>query len=480
MKDNILNEDLIRSEMTYWNVPGLSVSCAFGGKTLSKGFGVRDKSGMPVDKDTVFCIASCSKAMTSAVAAMLVTEGILDYDRPVKEYVPDFRMFDKVAERETTLRDMLCHRTGLAPHDGAWPSPVSSIEFSNRFSYLRPSAPFRSKAQYSNIVYALAGHIMETVTKCSWPEIMEKYLFKPLEMNSTSCQADALVHEENKAQPFQVTGGRLTQLKIWNVDTVAPAASVNTNAEDMCKWLDFLILKGRSRRGEQLISSDVFEEMIKKQIDFTDFIEGESLFPLDGYALGWQTGLYRGRKILRHTGKIEGYSSLQAFLPDEGIGVCILLNFHSPTVSIMFTILYDILDRLLGLKGEEWNMKFHTKEPLTDSDFNDSYVNLFSDRYPQAIPLKEDPDCAEIQGVYKNPGYDPIEIFSEGKDMILKHRGIKNILTPYYGGLYKVTGFKEDTLTYDLPLTFLKNVHGDVYALGLPLEPLISDIIFIK
>ena len=85
MKDNILNEDLIRSEMTYWNVPGLSVSCVFGGKTLSKGFGVRDKSGMPVDKDTVFCIASCSKAMTSAVAAMLVTEGILDYDRPVKE-----------------------------------------------------------------------------------------------------------------------------------------------------------------------------------------------------------------------------------------------------------------------------------------------------------------------------------------------------------------------------------------------------------
>ena len=126
--------------------------------------------------------------------------------------------------------------------------------------------------------------------------------------------------------------------------------------------------------------------MIKKQIDFTDFIEGESLFPLDGYALGWQTGLYRGRKILRHTGKIEGYSSLQAFLPDEGIGVCILLNFHSPTVSIMFTILYDILDRLLGLKGEEWNMKFHTKEPLTDSDFNDSYVNLFSDRYPHQIP----------------------------------------------------------------------------------------------
>ena len=193
-----------------------------------------------------------------------------------------------------------------------------------------------------------------------------------------------------------------------------------------------------SRRGEQLIASDVFEEMIKKQIDFTDFIEGESLFPLDGYALGWQTGLYRGRKILRHTGKIEGYSSLQAFLPDEGIGVCILLNFHSPTVSIMFTILYDILDRLLGLKGEEWNMKFHTKEPLTDSDFNDSYVYLFSDRYPQAIPLKEDPDCAEIQGVYKNPGYDPIEIFSEGEAMILKHRGIKNILTPYYGGLYKV------------------------------------------
>lgn len=241
--------------------------------------------------------------MTSAVAAMLVTEGILDYDRPVKEYVPDFRMFDKTAERETTLRDMLCHRTGLAPHDGAWPSPVSSIEFSNRFSYLRPSAPFRSKAQYSNIVYALAGHIMETVTKCSWPEIMEKYLFKPLEMNSTSCQADALVHEENKAQPFQVTGGRLTQLKIWNVDTVAPAASVNTNAEDMCKWLDFLILKGRSRRGEQLISSDVFEEMIKKANRFYRFHRGRKPLSAGRIRIRMANGSLQRQKDLKAYGK---------------------------------------------------------------------------------------------------------------------------------------------------------------------------------
>ena len=471
---------MILSEMAYWRVPGICVSYVSPKAEGAKGFGIRNINGEAVSEDTVFCIASCSKAMTSAVIAMLVSEGKLDYDKPVKEYLPQFRMADPIAESQTTLRDMLCHRTGLGPHDGIWPSDCSSSEFEERFAHLAPTAPFRKKAQYSNIIYTLAGHVAQQVTGLSWPDLMKKYLFEPLDMTSTTCAAAELISAADHAEPFQVKDGKLTQLKIWDVDTVAPAASVNTTGKDMIKWLRFLTSGGKLTSGRQLISADVFEEMIKKQIDFTDFIEGDNLFPLDGYSFGWQTGRYRDMYILRHTGKIEGYSSIQVFMPEKQIGVSVLLNFHSPTMSLMLTVLYHVLDRLLGLPDCDWAKEFHGEEPVPEADFNDCYVDLFGERYPQAEERNFDPQDGNMTGIYRNPGYDPVEIIKEDDKFYLVNRHMKNLIKPYFGGLYKVVGLKEDILTYDLPMSFIKDRDGNITALALPLEPLTSDIIFTK
>lgn len=475
-----LNEKMILSEMSYWRVPGASVSYVTPDASNVRCFGVRNVQGQPVTEDTVFCIASCSKAMTSAVIAMLVSDGVLDYDKPVREYLPDLTMADNEASQQMTLRDMLCHRSGLAPHDGIWPSDCTSREFENRFAYLMPSAPFRNKAQYSNIVYTLAGHVAQEVTHLSWPDLMKKYLFDPLAMTSTTCSAKDLINAGNRAEPFKVQDGKLTQLKIWDVDTVSPAASVNTTGKDMIKWLDFLIAGGMLPSGKQLIRKDIFKEMITKQIDFTDFIDGENLYPLDGYGFGWQTGNYRGRPILRHTGKIEGYSSIQAFMPEDHIGVCVLLNFHSPTLSLMLTVLYDVLDRLLGLPKYDWPKDFHGQTPPSEADFNDCYSDIFGERYPQAQIRNFDLKDSAITGTYTNPGYDPIKIIHENDGYYMVNRRLKSKITPFYGGLYKVSGFKEDTMTYDMPLSFIKDKDGSIMALSIPLEPTISDIIFTR
>lgn len=476
---NILNEQLILSEMKYWQVPGLSIACVKDGESYAGGFGIRDIKNMPVDGDTVFCIASCSKAMTSAVIAMLVTEGLLDYDRPVREYLPKLRLADSRAEKELTLRDILCHRSGLAPHDGTWPSAVSPDEFAERLAFLAPSAPFRSKAQYSNVMYALAGHIAETAAGMSWPDIMKEYLFDPLGMVSTTCRANDLIDETNHAEPFQVIDGVLTQLQIWDVDTVAPAASVNTCASDMTKWLSFLTSGGMTASGRQLIAPEVFREMTEKQIDYPDFIDDKALYPLDGYAFGWQTGSYRGRRILRHTGKIEGYSSVQAFLPEENAGAAILLNLHSPTVSVMFNLLYDILDRLAGFEHTDRTGLFHGKSLPSAEDYNDCREDIFSARYPSAIPCKDIQNGRELTGIYTSGGYDPIEIFFEDNELFLVNRRMRCDIRPYCGGLYKAEGFKEDIMTYDMPLYFIRT-GGRITALAMPLEPLTPDIIFTK
>ena len=235
MKSTIaIDESLIQTEMKYWKVPGLSVSIVKeGALPYAKGFGVRNDTSQPVDAHTQFCIASCSKAMTSAIIAMLVSQGKLSYDTPIRKYLPAFTLVDAKASEKVTLRDLLCHRSGLGGHDGIWPVKENLSQFTSRFKFLQPSAPYGTKAQYSNIMYGLAGHVAEVVTGKDWNSLVHEYLFAPLSMSESSCQAAQLISASNHADPYQVINGKLTALPVWNVDTVAPAASVNTTAQDM-------------------------------------------------------------------------------------------------------------------------------------------------------------------------------------------------------------------------------------------------------
>ena len=261
MRKNItIDTDFIQEEMCCWGVPTLALSVVREGmEPFTAAFGDIAEKGRTADAHTAFCIASCSKAMTSALAAMLVSEGKLNYDTPVVEYLPSFALADPEASENTTLRDILCHRTGLGGHDGIWPVPETLDQFTRRFRYLLPSAPFRKKAQYSNIMYALAGRLCEQVTGKDWSALMHEYIFSPLKMDESSCTADRLTRSGNWAVPHQVIEGRLTSLSVWNTDTVAPAASVNSTAADMTRWLDFLVRKGETAEGKRLIEESVFE-----------------------------------------------------------------------------------------------------------------------------------------------------------------------------------------------------------------------------
>ena len=487
----ILDKEKILADLKYWQVPGMAVSYVkvfpdkdggYAPDSFAGGYGVRETGGEPVDENTRFCIASCSKAMTSAVIAMLVTEGKLSYDVPVKEYLPGFAMMDAEADEKMTLRDMLCHRTGLAPHDGTWAGVATSEEYMRRFRHLAPCAPFRSKAIYNNCIYGLAGHVVEAVTGLDLEEAFRKYLFGPLGMENSSCDTEKLRHSENHAEPYQVIDGRLTKLEIWNVDTVAGAASVNTTASDMVKWLAFLAAGGRTADGRQLIAPEVFREMTEKHMDYADFV-GEEFYPLDGYALGWQVGSYRGKKILRHTGKIEGYSTVQAFVPEEGIGVFVTINLHAPSIEVMFAELYQALDALMGYGGEvTWTGKFHGSEPPKPEDYTFHFIDVFEKRYPDAVETEWDKigSPERYAGTYENPGYDHIEIRAEGGELTLTNRALTWKMKPYFGGLFKVIGLKEDTLTYVMPVSFIENEDGAVEGLMIPMEPLIPDLLFRK
>ncbi|QAT42980.1 serine hydrolase [Aminipila luticellarii] len=485
-----VDEQLIQREMDFWNVPGLSVSIVKEGQEpYTKSFGWRDKENQQkVTDTTLFGIASCSKAMTSAVIAMLVAEGKLDYDVPVTTYIPDFALMDEEASKNTTLRDMLCHRTGLGGHDAIWPVPKTLKEFAQAFPYLQPSAPFRSLTQYSNIIYAVIGYAAEAVTGQTWTELMHHYLFDPLGMTQTNCQAKSMTDSDNFAHPYQVLDGVLTKLPVWDVDSVAPAASVNCTAIDMCKWLNFLIRKGRTAEGISLIPEDIFETMITKQVEYDDCLgPDKSLYPTDGYAMGWKTGEYRGKAMRRHTGKIEGYSTIQAFLPEDGVGISVMMNLHSPTVAIMHTVLYSIIDSLLELPAIDWTWKFRDDKKPTAEDYKDCHIDVFHSVYPDAIPntmppkkLMEGYKAHAYEGTYFNAGYGPLTIIAQKDQLYMEYRDMSLPLEPYWSGNFMINNVKEDILTLSIPLTFICDENQKSIGLKARFEPLVDDIVFLK
>lgn len=474
-----MESEFVEREMEYWKVPGLAAAVVKDGEIALGGWGVKDaEAGGPVSEHTRFGIASCSKSMTSALIAMLVDEGLLDYDEPVRTYIPDFCLGDPVAAEQVTLRDILCHRTGLGGHDGVWPGTVSRAEFTRRLRYLQPNVPFRSMAQYSNTMYTAAGHVAECVTGKSWEELIRKRIFAPLSMAESCCTMAEFLASEDRAQPHYIRKLKPVPVAPWNVDLAGPAASVSSTAADMVKWLG-LHIGGGSWNGRRLISPGTFREMHRPHVYLPDSAENLPGFSsCDLYALGWRTGHYRGFEIQKHMGKIEGFSSIQAYLPEKKLGAVFLVNLHILCVPFLHTLLYTAFDRLLGMPSVDWSAKFHPQGGLTEEMYRRNSIDLLPGKPVPGTRLSHAPE--EYAGVYRSEGYGGAEVTVENGVFALRFRDLSGLpMTHYHYDTFRVDGVKEDTLTFSAPLTFLTDPEtGAVDSFRFRLEPMVDDIVF--
>lgn len=478
-----ISTQIIEDEMEFWSVPSLSIAVVKNGCTpYYNSFGISDvENGIESKYTTNYIIASCSKAMTSAVIAILVDKGLLDYDVPITNYIESFKLFDQNATTNLTIRDILCHRSGLGGHDTIWPNQKSITDFINGFEYLRPSGIFREKAQYSNIMYSVLGAIVEKVTALPWPEAIKKYLFDPLEMHSTYSAYSNTITDTDIAKPYQIINNRLTELKYWNLDSVSPAASVSTNAIDMSKWLTFLVNHGCTTGDEQLISKETFKQMCSKQIDYDDALGVDiNLFPTDGYAMGWQTGWYRNHYLIKHMGKIEGFSAIQIVLPEPKIAIALMMNLHSPSVPIFHTIAYTILDSLLDTKKTDWVKIFRKDTIVTAETYNDCNCDLYANCYPNAHPIVNKIVNPSYLGKYLNNGYGELTIEKKQNKLLMLYNQREYTLNSFLSCPYEIKNFKEDIISYNLPLNFITNTNNEAIAIKARFEPLIDDIIFHK
>jgi CubicO group peptidase (beta-lactamase class C family) len=343
-------ESKIEEFRKLWNIPGLAVGIIKDDRVVfEKGFGYRDiENHLPVTRETQFCIASITKSFTSLTAAILVDEKKLEWDRPVAEYLPDFRLSGDYPSLHATLRDLLAHRTGLADSSAFfYMFPRDRGEIFSRLRYIPFEYEFRTKFRYSNIAYIAAGYLIEKTARCPYEEFVSERIFQKLGMTSSYFRPQR-ESTTDFAWPYAgrkntVVHNTFDKLLVGN-----PAGGIQSNLADMLKYVRFQLNEGKVEN-EALISRESAIEMRKPQIP-VDYFEGHPLRGINDYGLGWHIETYRNQILFHHGGWIEGYVCWVSFMPSERTGVVVLSNKQT---MLPFLLNWWIYDQVLGVRGEE-------------------------------------------------------------------------------------------------------------------------------
>ena len=348
--------------MQNFSVPGASLSVVKDGRVVvAKGYGVR-KLGEPaaVDAQTLFGIASNTKVVTAAALGLLVEEGKLEWDAPVIRYLPWFQMWDPYVTRELSIRDLLVHRSGLGLGAGDllwWPaSTYDRKEIARRLRFIRPVTSFRSAYAYDNVLYLVAGEVIESLSGKSWEDFVTERILKRVGMTTSNVRHSDALKGGNVATPHAPIGEKVTSIKPFDSDNTNPAGGINSNAVDMARWMSVLLARGALPDGSRLFSEATWRELTTVVTPLSTPPPPPELAAqrsnYRGYALGLGVADYRGQKLLMHTGGLPGYVSRVMLIPDAQLGIAVLTNQESGAA--FEAIAYRIADHFLGAPQTDW------------------------------------------------------------------------------------------------------------------------------
>jgi CubicO group peptidase (beta-lactamase class C family) len=355
-------------------VPGMAVAIVEDGKTmLARGYGVRKLgSPDPVDADTIFMTGSTGKAFTAAALGTLVDAGKIGWDDKVADRLPGFQMYDPWVTREMTIRDLLVHRSGLGLGEGDLlfvpRTNIPRAEAVRRLRYLKPATSFRSGFAYDNVLYMVAGQLIEAVTGQRWEDYVRAHVFQPAGMTDSTTENVRRFADADRAYPHARTSEAVREVGPLGLlderdalgDSAAPAGGLAISANDMAKWLTLQLAHGRLPAGGRLFSEAAHDEMWKPEIlqpidPLPDSLKAtQPMF--DTYAFGWEVRDYQGAKIVWHSGAVLGFQSVVVLVPEKNVGFAIEIN--SEDSEILLGLMYELLDHYLDRPANDWPAKF--------------------------------------------------------------------------------------------------------------------------
>ncbi|WP_111708615.1 serine hydrolase [Lutibacter citreus] len=352
-----------------WNIPGMAIAIVNKDSIVfSKGYGFANiEKKLKVDENTLFALASNSKAFTATSIAKLVEQGRLKWTDKVIDYLPYFKMYNDYVTNHFTIEDLLCHRSGLPTFSGdlLWFGTTKTPEeIINSQQYLTPKTEFRTTFGYSNIAFLAAGQIIEKVTGEDWSTYIQKSFLNPLQMDRTLTSTNQLNKTDNIATPYYYENGKNNELKWLNWDNIAPAGALISSVNDFSKWLQLNINKGKLN-DKEYFSENSFETITTPHINIPFPSKNENVH-FKSYGLGWYIQDYYGAKVVSHGGGYDGMISKTFYLPEQGIGVVILTNNLNWLAGILKNKILDVL-LTNNLEGKDWSADYYTFKKKQDS-----------------------------------------------------------------------------------------------------------------
>jgi CubicO group peptidase (beta-lactamase class C family) len=455
--------------MQTFEVPGLALAVVKDDAVIvAKGYGVR-KLGepAPVDARTLFGIASNTKAFTATALGLLVEEGKIEWDAPVIRYLPAFAMWDPFVTREITIRDLLVHRSGLGLGAGDllwWPeSTYDRKEIARRLRFIPPATSFRSAYAYDNVLYLVAGELIEAMSGQTWEAFISSRILAKAGMTGTSVRHSAAAGGGNVAAPHAPVDGRVRPIRPFDSDNTNPAGGINSSAEDITKWLRIQLSGGALADGSRLFSAATARQLTSIVTPIPIGDPPAELAPLKasfhGYALGFDIRDYRGHKAVMHTGGLPGYVSRIVMIPDVNVGVAVFTNQESGEA--FDSIAFHVLDHYLGAPTFDWidgYKKVQARTAAAEAAAEQRGASARDAASKPSLPL------AKYAGRYRDAWYGDIAIAEEGGTLVMRFSH-----TPALAGELEhwqhdtfVARWRDRELRADAFVTFALNPDGSI------------------
>jgi CubicO group peptidase (beta-lactamase class C family) len=468
--------------MRDWKIPGLAVAAIEDGKVvLAQGYGYRDvEKRLPVTPATLMAIGSNSKSFTVTLMGILADEKQLDWDKPVRTYLPDFELKDDVATRLMTPTDLVTHRSGLPRHDLMWYGRAfSRKEMYARLRFLEPSATFRQRYQYNNLMFMTAGYLIEQVTGQSWDEAVRARIFAPLGMARSNTSVRDLPASGDYALPYMERDGKVVPVPFRILDAIAPAGAINSSVEEMTRYIRMHI-DGGSYDGKPIVSKVFATRMQSPHSAAPPALDQDApRYPEIGpgaYGLGVDVASYRGHKIVSHGGGIDGFISSMSWMPDDRLGVMVLTNFSgvNPVPGIVMRQVYD---RLLRLEPVDWVGRTKAQQARAEKRQKEREQKEEAEKVAGTSPSHP---LAAYAGAYDHPGYGLVRVTESDGRLTLAIDSLVSELEHVHYDVFRGAR-SQGSAPSEFRNTRIRFTHGPdgkIDGVAIPLEPAAPEIVF--
>ena len=409
----------VNRALSDWQIPGIAVCIIKNGKVVvMKGYGVKDyDTKEKVDENTLFMIGSNTKAFTATSLAILDAEKKLSLDDKVTKWIPEFKLDNKAAGEQAIIRDLLCHRIGFRTFQGDftyWTSNLTRKEVIEKMSHIKAVYPFRTTWGYTNAAFLTAGEIIPKATGMQWEDFVKSKIFDPLDMKNTLALSKDFPNAANKCSPYTKQEGKLVKIPFCQIDNLAPAGSISSSVNDMSHWIMMQLNNGNYKDKMIVPATAIAQTRVPHSIlGNGGVLFNEGHFAL--YGLGWFLQEYCGRKIVEHTGGVNGFVTSVTLVPEDKLGIIVFTNTDQ---NLFYDALkWDIMDAYFGKPYRNYSNVYLTSYK-TESATAEKKDKILKDSV--AMHLKTELPVSAYEGSYSNDVYGNMTVVSENGELKMK------------------------------------------------------------